>query len=282
MFVTRRALAGSRSLLTSSLRAQMRFDVEVHRQDLTTLLDDRYDVVVCAVPGGQDDTAAPTDLEHDHRELVQLARVLSHVRTRHLVVLSTVAVYGDLDVADETTDVDGVASASWARHRYWFEQKLREHHPSVVVLRVPLVFGPWLQGPSEFLDLERGSLPRDLPAGHLLQCYDASRLASDLDLAMSAGLPLVNLVGEPVSAPDLARSCFGIELPGASAEPAVACSSAHASGVEGALERGPDIRTVHADVFGAAGRYVMDRAAVIDAVARWSQRRSPAAAVGGA
>jgi len=278
MFVTRRALTGSRSPLTASLRAQMRFDVEVHRQDLTTLLDDRYDMIVCAVPGVPLDRDGQVDSEHDHRELVQLARVLSHVRTRHLVVLSTVAVYGELPVADETSDVDAVGGESWARHRYWFEQKLREYHPSVVVLRVPLVFGPWLQGPSELLELERGSMPSGLPLDAALQCYDASRLASDLDRAVSAGLPLANLVGEPVPASELARACFGIEL----AAPTLDQTGERSDGgVPTGVPRGTDVRSVHAAVFGGTGSYVMDRADTIDAVARWARRRSPAAAVGG-
>jgi hypothetical protein len=277
MFVTRRALAGNRGPLTASLRAQMRFDVEVHRQDLTTLLDDRYDLIVCAAPGVPPDRRSEVDPEQDHRELVQLARVLSHVRTRHLVVLSTVAVYGGLDVADETTDVDAAAGESWARHRYWFEQKLREHHPSVVVLRVPLVVGPWLQGPSEFLELERGSMPTGLPLDAALQCYDVARLASDLDRAVSAGLPLANLVGEPVPASELARVCFGTDVAAAPLERVGDGRDGRASTVTV-----PDVRTVHADVFGGTGSYVMDRADTIDAVARWARRRSPAAAVGGA
>ena len=219
MFVTRRALAGGRSPLTASLRAQMRFDVEVHRQELTTLLDDRYDLIVCAVPGVPEDQDRQADPEQDHRELVQMARVLSHVRTRHLVVLSTVAVYGALRVADETSDVDAVAAPSWARHRYWFEQKLREHHPSVVVLRVPLTFGPWLHGPSALLDLERGTMPSGLAVDAPLQCYDAGRLASDLDRALSAGIPLANLVGAPVPSSELARLCFGTELASPVLEP---------------------------------------------------------------
>ena len=279
MFVTRRALAGSRSPLTASLRAQMRFDVEVHRQDLTTLLDDRYDLIVCAVPGVPLDRDGQVDPEQDHRELIQLARVLSHVRTRHLVVLSTVAVYGELPVADETSDVDAVGGESWARHRYWFEQKLREHHPSVVVLRVPLVFGPWLQGPSELLELERGSMPSGLPLDAALQCYDASRLASDLDRAVSAGLPLANLVGEPVPVPELARVCFGTEL---AVPPLDQTWERSDGGVPTGVRRGTDVRTVHAEVFGGTGSYVMDRCDTIDAVARWARRRSPAAAVGGA
>ncbi len=278
MFVTRRALAGGRSPLTASLRAQMRFDVEVQRQELTTLLDDRYDLVVCAVPGVPEDHDRQADPEQDHRELVQMARVLSHVRTRHLVVLSTVAVYGDLHTADETSDVDAVAGASWARHRYWFEQKLREHHPSVVVLRVPLTFGSWLHGPSTFLDLERGMTPCGLVADSSVQCYDAARLASDLDVALSAGIPLANLVGAPVPVSELARRCFGTELAPAALEPV----REHPAGqAPSAVERCADIRTVHADVFGGHGPYVMDHADVIDAVSRWARRRSPAAAVGG-
>ena len=278
MFVTRRALAGSRNLLTSNLRAQMRFDVEVHRQDLTALLDDRFDLVVCAVPGGPHGTMAPNDVEHDHRELVQLARVLSHVRTRHLVVLSTVAVYGELEHADETADVDSAAGMSWARHRYWFEQKMREHHPSVVVLRVPLAFGPWAHGPQEFLDLERGVTPPGFGVDSALQCYDAARLSNDLALAVSAGLPLANLVGAPIRASELARCCFGTELAPPALEPVREFPAG--SGPTG-VRYGGDIRTVHADVFGSSGAYVMDHADVIDAVSRWARRRSPAAAVGG-
>jgi hypothetical protein len=264
MFVTRRALTGRPGLLTSSLRAQMRFDLEVHHGDLTRLLDEQFHLVVCGAPVGIDAATSVEGIEQDQRDLAQLARVLSHVRTRHLVVLSTVAVYCGLASADEATDVDTVAGTSWARHHYWFEQKLREHHPSMVVLRLPLAFGPADQGPRELLDLERGVVPSGLTPDAALQCYDTARLAHDLDVAVAAGLPLANLVGEPVSVRDLAQACFGVTLPGPL----------------GADQR-TDVRTLHADVFSGTGGYVMDRAAVIDAVAGWARRRLPVAAVGG-
>ncbi len=79
------------------------------------------------------------------------------------------------------------------------------------------------------------------------QFYDLSRLWDDLKTALSAGLTMLHLATEPVSAAEvyrhLTRKAFVNELPGTPAD--------------------YDYRTAHAALFGGRGGYILDKKQVL-------------------
>lgn len=265
MFATRRALVDGRDFVGWHLRTQMHFDLDVTRSDVVRLLDESFELVVCV-------TAAPDgrhEPEVQQQHFTAVARTLARVRTRHLVLVSSTDVYGAEDGLDESSPVGvgGVSEAGLVRA--WFEQAVREYHPSTVVVRLPELIGPQLvQG--LLVDLALGECDRHRSLLDTFQFHDVSRLGADLQTSLDAGLLVANLVSEPVAVGDV-LDVFGGGMPAADVPLA---GTPYPSVVH-------DVRTRHAGVFGSTGSYVTSRAEVIDSITRWWDSLLAASFAGG-
>jgi nucleoside-diphosphate-sugar epimerase len=168
------------------------------------------------------------------------------VDARRVVLISTVDVYPAPVAVDEDTALAPDAGQPYGRHRLALERTVRARFPETTVLRLPGLFGPGIKK-NVIFDLLHG-LPVDALAPESThQYYDLARIGRDVETALAAALPLVNLATEPVRVADIAAAGFGLTLP-----PQPARTAVHY-----------DMRTRHAATIGGRGHYLEDRAAVL-------------------
>lgn len=242
----RRALIGSSGFVGGTLARQASFDTHYHSRNIGDIDGHRFDLVVCAgAPAAK--WKANKDPAADLANLQMLMEHLGRVKTRHLVLVSTVDVYPVPAEVDEETPIDASAGGAYGRHRLLLERFVTQRFDATVV-RLPGLFGAGLKKNAVY-DLLHDNCLDALQPRSSFQFYDMARLWSDLERVLGSGLRLVNFATEPVVLGDVARFVFGRELPPSQAP----------------LAR-YDFRTRHGALWGRSGGYLLGRDAVLAAM----------------
>jgi nucleoside-diphosphate-sugar epimerase len=205
----RTGLIGYTGFVGGSLREAMTFDVEVNRKNSNALLEGTFDLVVCAgAPAAK--WIANSEPEEDLANIRTLIDLLSRSSIGRLVLVSTVDVYPDPRGVDEASPIDNDANDAYGGHRRALEVFVDGHFDDCLIVRLPALFGPGLKKNFVY-DLLHRRKERFTDARSEFQFYDVRRLSDDMERFSEAGLRLVNVTSEPVSAADIASEGFGVE-----------------------------------------------------------------------
>jgi len=184
--------------------------------------------------------------EQDRAGIQRALDAMRGVTARRVVLISTIDVVPQVAGADEDFDCGAQPTHPYGEHRLWLEGELRARYPAMLTVRLPGLFGPGLSKNIIYDLLHDNMVDRIDPASRF-QFYDLTGLWADIGRAQAAGLTLVHLVPAPVLTGDIVARFFpgttiGVRPAGGS--PAY------------------DFRTRHEAVFGGAGGYIQDAAAV--------------------
>ena len=247
-----RALIGSSGFVGRNLVLQWAFDLAVNSKTVGLLEGMALDVLVCAgAPAAK--WIANADPAADAACIDRLSASLERIKTRQLVLISTIDVYPQTQGADESLALDEANAAHpYGRNRLLLEQRVRALHPGALIVRLPALFGASLRKNALFDLLNRHQLDR-LNGAAAYQWYGLERLGADLDLALAQGLDLVNLFTEPLRLDELTKALF----------PALSLA---ADPARAALY---DLKTRHAAAFGGRDGYIENRAQVVARMRRF-------------
>lgn len=240
-------LVGGTGFVGGTIARQRSVDRSYHRPDVAQIRGQRFDRLYLAGAPAQK-WVANDDPEGDAAALAEQVEHLRHVEAQTVVLISTVDVYPTPVGVTESTPLSPTDHPqAYGRNRLWLEGAVKELFPRTVVVRLPGLFGTGLRKNLvyDLLHEREEFAHRD----SVFQFYDLSRLCDDVDVALDAGLDLLNLATEPVSAREVASAVFDRELLNEAGTPAQY-----------------DMRTEHAAVFGGPGDYVTDRAGVLAAL----------------
>jgi nucleoside-diphosphate-sugar epimerase len=162
---------------------------------------------------------------------------LAEVSAARVVVVSTIDVYGSPRDVDEESPPDPVEP--YGVNRLLFEERVREGFDSVLIVRLPALYGPGLRK-NALYDLLNDRMLEAIRPDAAFQWYDVRRLWAGISRCWDAGLELANFATEPV----LTRELIEREFPGFVA-------AEH----EGEPPR-YDMRTRHAESLGGHGHYL--------------------------
>lgn len=250
----RTALIGHTGFVGSNILRRRQFDDVYNSANIDQIAGRQYGLVVTAA-GRADAHRINQRPDHDLAELTKLATALESVSIDVLVHVSTVCVYGpgtrfDEDVASDPSDL-----TPYGRNRLWLERRLADRFDTLR-LRLPQLFGPGAKKGLVF-DLANNYRIEHIRPDDVFQYYDLTRLADDIDVALAAGLRVLNLATEPIVHRRLARDVFGIDL---------AATVGAAPPIEHDYSR--DMITKHASLFGEHADYLMGADEELDAIRR--------------
>ena len=244
------ALIGSTGFVGQALSAQRGFGAAFHSSDIEQIEGRHFDRIVCAGVGAVK-WWANANPEADQHGIDRLTRHLDHVITDRFVLISTVDVYGTPAGVDEDDAPPEAGLHPYGLHRVRLEQWVRRRFPTAQVMRLPALFGPGLKKNALFDLLHNNRLDHVDPASRF-QWYPLERLADDIDRMQALGLPLVNMATEPLDMAVIQRRFFPGRVLGGQSRPVAY-----------------DVGTRHGAAFGGGPRYVLDAAAVLDAMGRF-------------
>ena len=238
------ALIGATGFVGGNLLRQRPFEHLYRSTNIEELAGGSFDLLVCAGAPAEK-WRANKDPDADWRSLERLMGALSAARAKRVVLISTVDVYPEPRGVDERTPIDAGAGQPYGRHRLALERFVAERFEALIV-RLPGLFGDGIKKDIVF-DLLHGNLVDQVHADAVFQFYGLDGIWRDVEVALDAGLSLVNFATEPVSVRDVAREAFGIEFdnrpPG--------------------LPPRYDMRTRHAALYGGTDGYLQPRERVL-------------------
>jgi hypothetical protein len=216
------ALIGFSGFVGSTLLRQKSFDGLYRSTNIADIDGNRYDTLVCA--------GAPAQK--------WLADRLKTVRCNTFVLISTVDVFNaPIEVAEnDIVDEDGLHPYGLNRRK--LEIFVENHFLNRLIVRLPGLVGPGLRKNVIFDFLNSNNLHLVESRG-IFQFYPVVNLWYDIRTAINAGLKLVHLTAAPISVADVSLHGFGKRF------------SQELSGTPALY----DMRTRHADIFGAVGCY---------------------------
>lgn len=244
-------LIGYTGFVGSNLARQRPFDICVNSSNIGELSGGSFDTVVCAGVSAVK-WKANKEPEADAAGIKALTDVLDTVSARRFVLISTVDVFLRPDGQDETTQVETDGLHPYGLHRLQLEQHLAARFERMHILRLPALFGPGLRK-NVLFDLLNDNMLEVINPASSFQWYPTSRLWSDIEATMGAGLPLAHLATEPVRTADILAAHFPGKAVGANPAP------------QGRY----DFHTCHAPVFKGSNPYVMNKTEVLTALGDW-------------
>lgn len=261
----KRALIGHTGFVGSNLKRQGGFSALFNSSNIHDMRGERFDEIVCAGVSAVK-WLANKEPENDWNGIRQLLDVLEDVSADRFTLISTIDVYPDASRALDETHVPAPEEGQpYGRHRRAVERFVTERFPSVLIARLPALFGRGLKKNVVF-DLLTDNQIEKINPSTVFQWYPLDRLTNDLATARRHGLSLVNLFPEPLATSEVTGELFPRSTVGPAASPAPHYR----------------LRTVHAAAFGGAEHYLMSAGAVMADLARFVEnaRRDPTGVLG--
>jgi hypothetical protein len=242
-----RALVGYTGFVGGSLTRQAGFDAYFHRANVHEMRGRSFDLLVCcAAPAAK--WLANRHPAEDWANLSALIEDLRQVRAGRAALISTVDVYPHPVGVDESTPIDPDSNHAYGRHRRHLESFVSGHFPSASLIRLPALFGTGLKKNLVF-DLLAGRTEQFTHPDSTFQFYDLELLWSDVTSILDAGLPVVNIATEPVTARFLASTVFDVHLDDVPSCPAPVAY---------------DVRSIHSQRWGRDDGYLYSRGEMLE------------------
>lgn len=247
------SLIGYSGYVGGTLLKQKSFTSLYRSTNIGDIDDQSFDTVVCAGAPAQK-WIANREPEADRQKIEELIAHLKTVQCKTFILISTVDVFKNPIGVDEDTPVEESGLHAYGLHRRLLETFIEEHFPNHLIVRLPGLVGPGLRKNVIFDFLNDNNL-QAIDSRGVFQFYPMVNLWYDIQTALNAGLKLVHLTAEPVSVENISQLGFGKSFTHTLANPAATY----------------DLRTKHAQVFGASGGYQYSTRETILAVRAYAQ-----------
>lgn len=247
------ALIGFSGFVGSTLLKQASFESLYRSTNISDIEGQSFDTVACAGAPAQK-WIANREPEVDRQKIDGLIAHLKTIQCKSFILISTVDVFKSPIGVDENTPVDESGLHAYGRHRRLLEKFVESHFANHLIVRLPGLVGPGLRKNVIFDFLNDNNL-QAIDSRGVFQFYPLVNLWYDIQTALNAGLRLAHLTAEPISVADVSKKGFGKSF-----DHALANTSATY-----------DMRTRHAQIFGAPGHYQYSSRETIQAIRAYAQ-----------
>lgn len=247
------ALIGFSGFVGGTLLRQQAFDSLYRSTNIADIDGQTFDTVVCAGAPAQK-WIANREPEADRQKIEALIDHLKTIRCKTFILISTVDVFANAVGVDENSTVEEQGLHAYGLNRRLLERFVEAHFPQHLIVRLPGLVGPGLRKNVIYDFLNDNNLSA-IDSRGVFQFYPMVNLWHDIQVALTAGLKLVHLTGEPVSVASIASQGFGIPFATIQQNPPATY----------------DMRTCHAALFGATGAYQYSARETMLAVRAYAQ-----------
>lgn len=245
------ALIGYTGFVGSNLALQRKFDAYYNSANIEKIAGLKFDTIFCAgIPGTK--WLANKNPREDLTRINRLLDNLNRVQCRKFILISTVDVYKDPVEVDENTPIVGEGLQAYGRHRAAVEQFVREKFKDAHIIRLPAIYGSGLKKNFVY-DLLHNHCLDWTHRDSIFQFYCLNNLNKDINTVLAAGIRLINFNAQPISARELARTCFHRNFVNIPSSPPLHY----------------DVRTVWASLFSGDSRYMYTREQVLEDMTRF-------------
>lgn len=247
------ALIGYSGFVGTTLLKQTAFQSLYRSTNIGEIANRAFDTIVCAGAPAQK-WIANREPEADRKKIEDLMSCLRTVTCNTFILISTVDVFKSPVGVDESTPIEEQGLHAYGTHRRQLEKVVEERFANHLIVRLPGLVGPGLRKNVIFDFLNENNIG-SIDSRGVFQFYPMVNLWHDIETALHAGLKLVHLTAEPISVAELAEKGFGKPLSQELSNPPAIY----------------DMRTLHANAFGASGNYQYSKRETLQAVRAYAQ-----------
>lgn len=201
-----RGLIGYTGFVGGNLKEQHEFDEFYNSKNFREMAGMDFSELVCAGINAVK-WKANREPEQDLERIQELIDVLREVKANRFVLISTIDVYPVIQGKDETYDCHELENHAYGTNRLYFEDFCRGHFPKCHVIRLPALFGKGLKK-NLIYDMLHGNMLEKISPSSSFQYYYLKNLWSDIQAAVKADLPLLNLFTKPVATREIQKRFF--------------------------------------------------------------------------
>ena len=250
------ALIGYTGFVGTTLLKQSSFTHLFRSTNIHEIANQQFNLVICAGASGTKWLAnkEPAD---DLAKITQLISYLKTVQCDLFVLISTVDVFKNPVMVDETTSIHEENLHPYGLHRRILEKFVIEHFNHHLIVRLPGLVGPGLKKNIVF-DLLNSNDLHLINTQHIFQYYPMVNLWYDLQTVMKTSLPLIHFTSEPVSVQEMSKEGFGKEFKQVLPTPLVQY----------------DMRSIHDKLLGGRQGYHYNKQAIFQCIRAYAQSES--------
>jgi len=189
-------LIGYTGFVGSNLKEQHEFDAFYNSKNFEQMAGRNFGELVCAGVAAEKWKANKNPVQ-DLMRIQELIKVLQNIKADRFVLISTIDVYPIAQGKDESFDCHKQENHAYGKNRLLFEDFCVEHFPRCHIIRLPGLFGKGIKK-NIIYDLLHGNMLKKINPSSSFQYYYLKNLWSDIEVAINADLPLLNLFTEPI------------------------------------------------------------------------------------
>jgi nucleoside-diphosphate-sugar epimerase len=242
----KKGIIGYTGFVGSNLIHQCQYDEFYNSKNIDEIVNQEFDLLVCSGAPAAKWIANQQPIK-DRENIQLLISCLKKVKSKKVILISTVDVYKSPNQVDEDTPIIGEGLHYYGQHRWELEVFIRENFDALIV-RLPGLFGRGLKK-NIIYDLIHQNMLEKICPDSVFQFYNLVHLWQDIQTALEHNLSLLNLATEPTSVREVAQRCFDWEF----TNPSVLTSVSY------------DMRTKYSDLFqGNKSGYIYDKDQVLN------------------
>ncbi len=200
------ALIGCSGFVGSTLLKQRHFEGLYRSTNIREMMEREFDLVVCCGVSAKK-WLANQEPEQDRSQIQSLMDVITTIRARIFVLISTVDVNGTPVDFVESDIIEESGLHPYGLHRRQLERFVQSTFDNHLIVRLPGLVGPELRK-NILYDFHHENNLNLIDSRSVFQFYPMVNLSRDIDIALYHKLSLIHLVAEPVSVAEVAAIGF--------------------------------------------------------------------------
>jgi nucleoside-diphosphate-sugar epimerase len=170
----------------------------------------KYDLVILCAPSSKMWIANKFP-QKDYSNIKKIINVLKKVKTKKIVLISTIEVYGKKNNKSELNNVNKYSNTHYGMNRIYLEEFIKNFFSDSLIIRLPIVYGKNFTKNCIY-DLQNKNNLNLLNGNDLIQLYNVKNLKKDIDFCLKNKIKLINISSKPIRLKFIAKNFFDIKL----------------------------------------------------------------------
>jgi len=201
-------LIGYTGLVGQNILQHKEFDDLYNSTNIEDIKGKEFDLLICSGARGNR-RFGDMNPKEDKNNIDNLIFNLKYVRTKKLILISTIEVYNYNTNMDEDYIINIDELSPYAKHRALLELYCKDNFDCLIV-RLPIIFGIGTKK-NIIYDLIHKQY-NFVNKNSIFQFYDLVNIWKDINIALKHDINIINLFSEPIGATEMAKDLFGVEL----------------------------------------------------------------------
>lgn len=204
------AIIGHTGFIGSNLKFLYKSKYNFNTKNLRLINKHEYDLVILCAPSSKMWVANKFP-KKDKNNIRKIINILKKIRTKKIVLISTIEVYGKNNNKNELNKVNKKSNNSYGKNRIFIEEFVNNFFSDKLIIRLPIVYGKNFTKNCIY-DLQNKNNINLLNGDDLIQLYNVKNLKRDIDFCLIKKIKLINISSKPIRLKLIAKKLFSIDL----------------------------------------------------------------------